>query len=127
MASHTRLAILAFTVGIWLMVRETVAMETLARSATVRMSMGTGFFRAPRTELAFFEGIDSGMRMRLQNIPAGREINIQKSLRRSHIQGRRGRAANVYPFFNPIEHNQYTPPGSDLLTDEHDQPNRGEV
>src|ERR1700689_843844 len=39
MASHTRLAILEFTVDTRLMVRETVAMDTLANRATVRMSI----------------------------------------------------------------------------------------
>ena len=77
MASHTRLAILAFTVGTWLMVRETVAMETLARSATVRMSMRTGFFLAPRADLVFLVAMSSGPRMRLQNTLEFSEIKKQ--------------------------------------------------
>jgi hypothetical protein len=35
------------------MVRETVAIETLARSATVRISMRTGVFCRPRADFVF--------------------------------------------------------------------------
>src|SRR5271166_1112380 len=53
--SHTRLAILGFTVLTRLMVRETVAIETFARRAMVRISMRSGnssevfFFGAGRS------------------------------------------------------------------------------
>jgi len=42
MMSQTRLAILGLTVVMPLMVRETVAMETLARRAMVRISIRSG-------------------------------------------------------------------------------------
>ena len=42
MTSHTRLAVLGFTVDTRLIVRETVAMETLANRATERMSILAG-------------------------------------------------------------------------------------
>src|SRR6185437_86405 len=45
MTSHTRFAILGFTVGIRLIVRETVAIETFAMRAMVRMSVRSGLLR----------------------------------------------------------------------------------
>src|ERR1700677_2321194 len=51
MASQTRLANLALTLGLLLIVLETVAMETLARSATVRISISFGFLAVPRLVL----------------------------------------------------------------------------
>ena len=43
------------------MVRETVAIETLARSATVRISMRMGFFLAARADLVFFVAMGGGI------------------------------------------------------------------
>jgi hypothetical protein len=42
MTSHTRLAVLGFTVDTRLIVRETVAIDTLANRATERMSILAG-------------------------------------------------------------------------------------
>src|SRR5579871_6450444 len=78
MASHTRLSILAFTVGTWLMVRETVAMETLARSATVRMSINTGFFLGPRADLVFLVGIWSRRECVYRIRPPGKKSRIKR-------------------------------------------------
>jgi hypothetical protein len=43
MASHTRFVSLGLTVGMWLMVRDTVAIDTCASLATAWMSMRSGF------------------------------------------------------------------------------------
>jgi hypothetical protein len=59
------------------MVRETVAIETLARSATVRISMRTGFFLAPREDLVFLVAMSNGARMRLQDTLEFSEIKKQ--------------------------------------------------
>src|SRR5436309_857475 len=96
MASHTRLAILAFTVGTLLMVRETVAMETLARSATVRMSMRTGFTLAPRADLVFLVAMRA--RECVYSIPLyGKKSRYKSYICRTWIETD-GRAAleNVY-------------------------------
>jgi hypothetical protein len=89
MASQTRFAIFGFTEGMRLIVRETVAIETLARSATVRMSMGT-FLRverrftfgivAPGTTDRF--GTRSSFQMLQENV---RILNLQ-SWRRPFLQ-----------------------------------------
>src|SRR5260370_36803217 len=80
MTSQTRLAILGLTVGTWLVVRETVAMDTLAARAMVRMSMRSVGLLSTAAGFAFLVAILSWM---------GREAcGYQHSLR-PHRVGRR--------------------------------------
>ena len=61
------------------MVRETVAIDTLARSATVRISIRRGFFfAAPAADLFLLTGMIA-TRMRLQDTLGSEEIKKQIS------------------------------------------------